>query len=54
MIIGAMPPDRPGSLSEKTALDLVAYILQSNNLPAGSKEIENPDQLNSAKVVRPK
>jgi len=54
MIIGAMPPDRPGSLSEKTVFDLEAYILQANSLPAGSMEIENADQLNSVKIVRPK
>ncbi len=53
-IIGAMPPDRPGSLSEKTTSDLVAYILQMNSLPAGGQEIESPDQLNSVRVVRPK
>jgi glucose dehydrogenase len=53
-IIGAMPPDRPGSLPEKTVVDLVAYIFQANSLPAGGKEIENADELNSVKVVRPK
>jgi len=54
MIIGAMPPDQPGSLSEKTVLDIVAYLFQANNLPAGDKEIANPSELNSVTVARPK
>jgi cytochrome c5 len=54
MIISAMPPDRPGSLSEKTVFDLVAYILRMNALPAGSQEIDNAEKLNSVRVLRPK
>jgi mono/diheme cytochrome c family protein len=53
-IIGAMPPDRPGSLSENTVYDVVAYILQMNSLPQGDKEIVNASELNSVKFVRPK
>lgn len=53
-IIGAMPPDRPGSLSENTVYDLVAYILQINSLPQGDKEIVSASELNSVKFVQPK
>src|SRR3954471_6092064 len=35
----AMPLSRPGSLSPATNADIVAYILKSNDVPAGSKEL---------------
>jgi quinoprotein glucose dehydrogenase len=53
-IIGAMPPDQPGSLSEKTALDIVAYLFQVNGLPTRDAEVASADELNSVKVIRPK
>lgn len=31
----AMPPDRPGALSDQTYADLVAYILSENGIEAG-------------------
>lgn len=31
-----MPASNPGSLDDRTALDIVAYILQRNELPAGT------------------
>ena len=37
---GTMPADTPGSLSERDALDVVAYILQENGQPAGSSPLE--------------
>jgi cytochrome c len=36
---GTMPADAPGSLSERDALDVVAYILQENSQPAGSSPL---------------
>jgi quinoprotein glucose dehydrogenase len=54
VIIGTMPQGNPGSLVEKEALDLVAYIMQSNGLPAGTKEIGNANELNDVKFGRPK
>ena len=34
-----MPPDRPGSLSAQTYIDVVAFILQKNEFPAGNMEL---------------
>jgi PQQ-dependent dehydrogenase (s-GDH family) len=38
-----MPPSRAGQLEDQTYADLVAYILQTNGLPAGDAELP-PDQ----------
>jgi mono/diheme cytochrome c family protein len=34
-----MPLDNPGSISIATATDMVAYLLQQNQMPAGSTEL---------------
>ena len=34
-----MPLDHPQSLSDETSTDLVAYILQTNGFPAGSRDL---------------
>jgi len=36
----AMPADAPGSLSADTYLDLVAYLLEANGYPVGTKDLE--------------
>jgi len=38
-----MPARAPGSLSESVYLDVLAFILQANDLPAGSKELTAAD-----------
>lgn len=38
-----MPEDDPGSLTASQARDVVAYILQSNKLPAGKAELPEAD-----------
>jgi S-disulfanyl-L-cysteine oxidoreductase SoxD len=43
---GTMPADTPGSLSERDALDVVAYILQENGQPAGESPLEADVPLN--------
>jgi len=48
-----MPPDQPGSLSERIVLDVVSYLFQVNGLRAGQKEVGNAAELNSVKVVKP-
>jgi mono/diheme cytochrome c family protein len=53
-IISSMPPMDPGSLSEKSVLDIVAYILQLNALPSGTMEIENANVLNNVMLAKPK
>jgi mono/diheme cytochrome c family protein len=49
-----MPEDAPGSLSESDALDVVAYVLQTNGFPAGDKAIPNATALATMKFVRKK
>jgi len=34
-----MPQGNPGSLRAQDYLDLIAFILQANNFPAGSHEL---------------
>ena len=34
-----MPPERPGSLPPQTYIDIVAFILQKNEFPAGTREL---------------
>jgi len=34
-----MPGNRPGSLSESTTLDILAFLLSENGLPAGNREL---------------
>src|SRR4030095_6655055 len=38
-----MPPDRPGSLSARTYADIIAFILQKNEFPAGNMELGTDD-----------
>ena len=38
-VSGTMPPDQPGSLADDDNLDIVAYILQVNDAPAGSQAL---------------
>jgi quinoprotein glucose dehydrogenase len=52
-IIGGMPPDDPGSLAEKDVMDVLAYLLQENGLPAGDKAIEKADALNAITLNKP-
>ena len=52
-IISTMPLDDPGSIPEKDVIDIVAYILQSNGLPAGSRAIESANELNDVSLERP-
>jgi cytochrome c len=34
-----MPPERPGTLPVQTYIDIVAFILQKNEFPAGNMEL---------------
>lgn len=40
-----MPPARPGSLGEKTYVDLFAFLLQENGVRPGERELPEPDAL---------
>jgi len=50
-----MPPDKPESLSPDATLDIVAYLLQSNQFPAGKDELKNdPDTLKNVLITTKK
>ncbi len=47
-----MPQDRPGSLSGQSYRDIVAFILQSNKLPAGERELDaDPEALRQVLIT---
>ena len=45
-----MPGNRPGSLSESIYIDVLAFLLSANGLPAGSKEL-TADVIRSVELV---
>src|SRR6188474_3460292 len=45
-----MPQDKPGTLSPEQTVDLIAYILSANQLPAG--DVPLPQDLESLKEIR--
>ena len=47
-----MPGNLPGGLDERTYVDITAYLLQANGLPAGEKELR-PDMMRSIQLVGP-
>jgi mono/diheme cytochrome c family protein len=50
-----MPPDNPGNPSPDATLDVVAYLLQSNQFPAGKNELKNdPDALKNILITTKK
>jgi mono/diheme cytochrome c family protein len=53
-ILSTMPADNPGTLSEKTVLDIVAYVLEANGFPSGNAALERADDLNTIAFVRQK
>ena len=44
LIASTMPKSNPGSLTPGTAADIVAFLLKSNGLPAGTAEIQADDE----------
>jgi mono/diheme cytochrome c family protein len=53
-IANYMPQDDPGSLSPEQSRDVVAYILKTNDLPAGMAELpESLDELKQIRLARP-
>ena len=47
-----MPGNTPGSLDERAYADLIAFMLESNGLPAGTREL-SPDRVASIQLVGP-
>jgi mono/diheme cytochrome c family protein len=48
-----MPQDRPGSLSERTYIEILAYILQGNGYPVGQEELEPNLELLQQIIIEP-
>ena len=48
-----MPQGTPGQLSSQAYVDIVAFLLQANEFPSGSKELpRDVDRLNRIRIVR--
>ena len=47
-----MPQDDPGRLSRQQAVDLIAYILNTNGIPAGSNSLEHTEAVLQSIVIR--
>lgn len=50
-IQSTMPEDAPGSLSENEALDVIAYVVQTNGFPAGEKALQTASALSTIKFA---
>jgi S-disulfanyl-L-cysteine oxidoreductase SoxD len=48
-----MPATDPGTLSRAQAIDLVAHLLKTNGLPAGSSDLRADDTLKQIAIVAP-
>jgi quinoprotein glucose dehydrogenase len=53
-ILSTMPVDNPGTLTEKTVLDIVAYLLETNGFPGGTAALERADDLNAILFLKQK
>ena len=48
-----MPQDMPGKLSADIYADIVAFLLKSNNYPAGQRELgQDPDQVKDVRFTK--
>ena len=53
-IVKFMPDDNPGSVSGREAADVLAYILQGNDFPAGAQALpDDPAALRTIRIVEP-
>jgi cytochrome c len=49
----SMPKDKPGSLGTGAYVDIVAYLLQANKFPSGSRDLgRTPEQLQPVVIER--
>ena len=53
-ILSSMPPDSPGSLKEREAIDLVAFIARTSSIPVTGGGVADPSGLNAIVLQRPK
>jgi hypothetical protein len=49
-LVENMPEDEPGSMSKPQYADVLAYVLQLNNMPVGDKELAS--EVDSLKGIR--
>src|ERR1700691_2665155 len=53
LIQSTMPQDKPGSLTPDQAVDVISFLLQSNQFPAGKDELKNdPDMLKNIIITK--
>ncbi|HKV04482.1 MAG TPA: cytochrome c [Candidatus Acidoferrales bacterium] len=53
LVQSTMPQDKPGSLTPDACVDVVTYLLQYNQFPAGKDELKNdPDTLKSIIITK--
>jgi S-disulfanyl-L-cysteine oxidoreductase SoxD len=50
----SMPQQRPGSLSRQTNADILSFMLQVNQFPAGKKEMETQTEVLKTIKIAPK
>jgi len=50
----SMPQQRPGSLSRQTNADILAFMLQANQFPAGKKDLEIQTEVLKTIKIAPK
>lgn len=52
IISTTMPEEEPGTLTQRTYVDIVAYLMQLNGVPAGTTALEaEPSVLSSARLT---
>lgn len=51
-IISTMPQDNPGTLSESTVLDIIAYLFKVNGFPSGEKALESARDAQQITITR--
>lgn len=52
-ILGEMPADNPGSLSDNEYTEVIAYILSENGFPAGDTELDPNNGMEQISIVAP-
>ena len=51
----SMPRDNPGGMNARAYVDVIAYILQTNRIPSGMRELSlNPDALGQIVIEKSK
>jgi len=49
----SMPRDNPGGLNARAYVDIIAYVLQTNRMPSGAKELSlSPDALGEIVIAK--